>query len=104
MDVCFWCRQAKDETDTTGVPEFFDYDACDRCQSKMDEGITIIQVDIVRNENPAIKDNIYPTGKWVVVKENRILEDFKEWKSLTEVIQTRCMFMNKATWDSYGLS
>lgn len=101
MNVCFWCKRPKDDTD--GVPEYYDYDFCKLCQEKVDKGIVVVQTTETSNGNPPIKSDLYPTGKWVVVTEDRIREVLSGWVGLDDVLKSGHMFMNEDTWKSFKL-
>ena len=76
---CFFCGEDKNEIALLGkLPEdieapknlFLDYVPCDSCKSVMNKGVTIIEVEttpIVENQ-PPIQDNLYPTGRYLVLK------------------------------------
>lgn len=101
MNICFWCKRPTE--DGNGQPEYNDYDFCERCQEKTDQGITTIQVTTEPNGNPPIKDALYPTGKWVVLKDEFVRESLKSWGGLDDVLKTRYMFMNEETWKNSNL-
>lgn len=101
MNICFWCKRPKD--DTEGQPEYFDYEFCELCEKQVDKGIVIIQTVETSNGNPPIKTDLFPTGKWVVVTEDRIREVLKDWVGLDDVLKTGQMFMNEDIWKKFKL-
>ncbi len=101
MNICFWCKKQKDAVN--GEPMYFDYDFCNSCQKQVDKGVVIIQTIETFNGNPPIKTNLYPTGKWVVVTEDRIREVLCNWVGLNDVLKTRHMFVSEETWKKFKL-
>jgi hypothetical protein len=89
INICFWCRRSKDGEE--GSPMYNDYSFCPDCQRLVDNGVAIIQVTSVPNDNPPVRDDIYPTGLWAVVPPEQIEP------------HTGTVFMDIETWKSYGL-
>ena len=79
IPICFFCGEQKNEIALLGelpndaeAPKnlLLDYIPCDSCQSVMDEGVTVIEVDTTPNfdNQPPIQDDLYPTGRYLVLK------------------------------------
>jgi hypothetical protein len=100
MNVCFWCKRG---ISGEGDPEYINYDYCPVCQDKVDQGITTIQVTTEPNDNPPIKDALYPTGKWAVLREEFVKKSLSDWAGLDDVLKTRHMFVNEETWKNLNL-
>ena len=84
MDICFFCGEAK------GIALFgkmkgdaeaprnvlLNYEPCDKCKEAMDQGTTVIEVVTEDNGNMPIKEGIYPTGRWCVMRSEAAQELF----------------------------
>jgi hypothetical protein len=88
MDICFWCKRQKGLGEGDDTPQYYDYDFCEECEQKTNLGTTVIQVVEEPNGNKPIRENIYPTGKWVVLDK----------KTDDDVV-----FINEETWKASGL-
>lgn len=80
---CFFCGEDKgiallgqiDKADSEAPKEcIMDYDPCDKCQERMSLGVTILEVsDQPIDNRPPMKAKgnveVYPLGRWVVLKE-----------------------------------
>ena len=83
IPLCFWCKKPKDEIAVLGkigkrredieAPKnmVIDYEPCPICKGYMDSGFTVIEVDKKPNSQhqAELSENVYPTGRWTVVKE-----------------------------------
>jgi len=85
IPICFWCGKSKDEIALLGhIGDYrkgedfeaprnmvLDYIPCDNCVANMGLGVTVIEASdtpIIPNQ-PEIQEGLYPTGKWVVIKQ-----------------------------------
>ncbi len=100
-DVCFWCNRKKGGDD--GDPVYNDYNFCNNCLVEVRKGITIIQITEKPNGNPPIADDLYPTGKWIVVDADNVKEVLDGSPVLGRVLVTRKMYVNENDWESMGL-
>lgn len=117
IPVCFWCGNPKNEIALMGrvnpskkrgknaedikMPMYslIDYEPCDTCKSYMDQGVTLIAVDTVQTNNlPPIdhKRNLYPTGKFVVIKEDGVKALFAT-DVAEDMIKNKKCFVDNAT-------
>lgn len=83
MTLCFFCGEPKNEiallgrinrTDDEAPKEaVIDYIPCEKCQENMKKGITLVGATTENpNHIPPIQPGIYPTGRWMVVRENLV--------------------------------
>lgn len=86
IPICFWCGKEKNEIALLGhigdgrkgedieAPRnmVLDYDPCMDCKRNMGLGVTVIEVSYVPIQSgmPAIQDDLYPTGRWCVIRED----------------------------------
>lgn len=101
IDVCFWCKRSKDGQD--GTPLYNDYEFCPICTEQSNQGITVIQIVGEKNGNPPISEGLYPTGKWVVVKEELIVQALEGHDMLDNTLSTRRMYIDKETWETLNI-
>ena len=87
MVICAWCKEQNGEIALVGelpgdmeAPKemIIDYEPCDKCKDKWDHGVACIEVDTkpANASQPSIQDNLYPTGRYVVVKSDKLKEVF----------------------------
>lgn len=85
IPVCFWCGKEKNEIALMGhigdgrkgedieAPKnmILDYEPCEVCRKNMGLGVTVMEVSYVpiREGFPPIQNNLYPTGRWCVIRE-----------------------------------
>lgn len=85
IPVCFWCGKEKNEIALMGhigdrrkgedieAPKnmILDYEPCEDCRKNMNLGVTVMEVSYVpiREGFPPIQDDLYPTGRWCVIRE-----------------------------------
>lgn len=105
IPICFFCRETKNEIALLGkinkedseAPRnvLLDYEPCDKCQADMDQGITLIEVtESPKTENqPPIQKGLYPSGRWHVVSENFIKENFQPKSLVDNVLEKRKCFI-----------
>lgn len=107
ISTCFWCGKEKNEVTLMGrlpndakIPSnmIFDYEPCDKCKAIMEKGITLIGTveHPLPDGRPAIQDDDYPTGRWVVVKPEAIRYVIQE-PFATDVINEGIAFMDDDT-------
>ena len=92
IPVCFFCHQDKNEIVLLGhigdkrkhedieAPHraLLDYEPCEECQKKFAEGVVLIEVTTSPEAmNMPIAPDAYPTGRYVVVKPEALVGDFK---------------------------
>lgn len=80
IPICFWCGEERNEIallgrinkEDTEAPHtaFLDYEPCDKCKENMAQGVTLMEASHSPNfeGQPAFQRNIYPTGRWLVLK------------------------------------
>lgn len=92
IPVCFFCGEEKNEVVLLGhigdkrkgedleAPRraILDYTPCENCTKKFSEGVLLIEV----NTSPEfiglpISENVYPTGRFVVIKPDALNGDYK---------------------------
>lgn len=92
MPVCFFCGETKNEIALLGqigdrrkgedfkapMKAVLDYVPCEECQKKFAQGVLLIEV----TSHPEyigmpIAEDAYPTGRYVVVKPEALIGDFK---------------------------
>jgi hypothetical protein len=92
IPVCFFCGKEKNEIALMGqigdrrkgedfeapMKAVLDFVPCEECQKKFAEGVLIIEV----TSSPEyigmpIAENAYPTGRYVVVKPEALVGDYK---------------------------
>ena len=93
IKVCFFCGEDTNEIAFLGklpndeeAPKrtILDYCPCDKCKEKMDEGVTLIEVDYSSPcKYPSIsKDSdgheVFPTGRWCVITKEGAEKIFGE--------------------------
>lgn len=84
IPVCFWCGKEKNEVALMGhvgnekehediempMHSVINYEPCEECQKAMAMGFTVMEA--TRNPNwvtsVPMQQDVYPTGKWVVLK------------------------------------
>lgn len=109
IPICFFCREEKNEIALLGkiggrgkdleAPHkiILDYEPCEECKKKMATGITLIEVTTTpNNENqPEIAQNAYPTGNWLVVKEDYIRNNFQPPELVEKIMTYRKALIEK---------
>lgn len=82
IPVCFFCGKEKNQLilmgrlkDDAEAPKntFFDYEPCEECRKKFDQGILLIGVSETSPDGrPPIAKGAYPTGVYAVLKREAI--------------------------------
>lgn len=109
IPVCFWCGEEKDEIALLGklkgdieaphrmwIPG--DYEPCDSCKSKFEKGIVLIEADTkpIINENQPPYYGAYPTGHYMVIKEEAFKKIFNE-DIYEQASKNKMCFIDKET-------
>lgn len=90
IPVCFFCGEDKQEIMLLGkigaknedleapMRAVYDYEPCDKCKALMAQGITLIGVNNTRAQEgqPPIQKDLYPTGKWCVMRPEAVKRIF----------------------------
>lgn len=111
IPICFFCREEKNEIALLGkiggrgkdleAPHkmILDYEPCEKCKKNMAKGITLIEVTTTPNTDnqPEIAQNAYPTGNWLVVKEDYIRNNFQPPELVEQIMAYRKAFIEKGT-------
>lgn len=111
IPTCFYCGEDKNEVALLGkLPGDkeapmrmwinWDYEPCDECKKKMEQGITFIEVDnkpIICENQISFVENAYPTGRWSVVKEEAVKRVLKGTDILELVLKTRKSLVDRET-------
>lgn len=92
IPVCFFCGKDKNEIALLGqigdrrkgedfeapMKMILDFVPCEDCQNKFAEGVLIIEVtDTPEYIGMPIAENVYPTGRYVVVRPEALNGDYK---------------------------
>ena len=92
IPVCFFCGNEKNEIALLGqigdrrrgedfeapMKMILDFEPCEECQKKFAEGVLLIEVSSTPEYiGMPIAENAYPTGRYVVVKPEALIGDFK---------------------------
>lgn len=111
IPTCFFCGEDKNEVVLLGklpgdkeAPMRMwingDYEPCDECKKKMEQGITFIEVDdkptICENQISFV-ENAYPTGSWCVVKEEAVKRVLEGTDILESVLKSRKSLAERET-------
>ena len=91
IPICFWCGEEKNEIAMLGklkgdieAPRTMwipgDYDPCDSCKDNFEKGIVLFEAEKepVINENQPPFYGAYPTGRYMVIKEEAFKRIFNE--------------------------
>ncbi len=110
MIQCFWCGEASgiaigqklvscDKKWKTNYI-FGGYEPCDKCKENREKGFTVVQAQDkpVNEGQPEIQDGIYPTGVWIVVKNESLVELLGQ-----ETVDLGMCFMDKEMMEKIGL-
>jgi hypothetical protein len=97
ISICAWCGESKGialmgklKNDEEAPKEaIFDLEPCESCQKQMDLGITVAES----------KDGKRPTGRWVVVKEDKISQIIGDEDILEKTLEKRKVFVDSKLMD-----
>lgn len=104
---CFFCGKEKnmvallgriDSADSEAPRNcVIDYEPCEECESKMKQGITLIEVSDapLPDERPEIAPDLYPTGAWAVVSEHFIRNFINDPEMISKVLHYRKTFVQQ---------
>ena len=80
INMCFWCGGDKELILFGRLPQdkeapihiCMDYQPCDKCKEQWTAGVTLIECSNVplRDDQPAMQTNAYPTGRYMVITED----------------------------------
>lgn len=90
--ICFWCREDVGVAMLGKLPDdaeaprkvVLDYEPCEKCQAKMDMGITLIEST----------DGKTPTGNWLVIPEEMFKEMVSDPDILASILKARKAFID----------
>lgn len=113
IPLCFWCREPKDEVAILGrlgkagedieAPRnmVLDYEPCDNCRDQMMAGVTILEVSKspTTEHQAAISDGAYPTGRWVVLREDTAEYMFKDYLETIRDEETKKLLMDSEVFE-----
>lgn len=107
IPVCFWCGEERGEVALLGrigdgrkgedieapMHCIIDYEPCPACLAKMNNGFTVVEATPIPNNttNVPIQDGVYPTGRFVVIKNEAAAKVFGE----DVVAVTKCFLESK---------
>lgn len=97
MSICAWCGETKEivlfgklkNDEEAPRQAVFNLDPCDDCKKQMDKGITLAES----------LDGKTPTGRWVVVLEDKVHLLIKDEEILKETLEKRMCFVDKEIMD-----
>jgi hypothetical protein len=104
MSQCFWCGEMKNEiligrrltpnADKAPRSVVHSYEPCDKCQAGMNQGITLIEAnDHPRDDRQLAMGGAYPTGRWIVVREQALDHIVNDPNLLETIKQHRKTFL-----------
>lgn len=114
IPLCFWCGEGRNEVALLGAAYkgeaphnlLLDYEPCDSCGEKMALGITLVEA----TQRPAFthqrviqEPDVYPTGKWWVMKEDAVKRIFTPGKTVEAMLEKRKAFIDPETAVTLGL-
>ena len=110
IPVCAFCGNRKNEIALLGhigdgrkgedleapMNTVVDYEPCDECKEKWEQGVAIIEVTTTPNSKnqPPIAEGAYPTGAYVVLKEEALNGFHKGDKALMVTEEFQEMLRN----------
>lgn len=113
IPVCFWCGEDKGEIALLGhigdgrkgedfeapMRMVLDYEPCEKCRCNMAAGFTVMEATENPNyvTNMEMQKNVYPTGRFVVLKmeaAERIFGEFQDVRNVTKAFMLPDMFDN----------
>lgn len=103
ISVCFFCEKDKGVAllgklkGDVKAPKrvLMDYQPCDECRKKMSVGTTVIEVVTTDNGLPPIKEGVWPTGRWVVLKKAAAFQIFKSLNPICLLNESVFQIMTK---------
>lgn len=99
LGVCFWCGEQDGTIGLLGYNRgkeaprqaILSLEPCEKCKAGMAQGITLIEATPYAREAgaPALRDGVYPTGRWCVLKEEAVERIFSGAPVLADMKRTR---------------
>jgi len=97
IPICFFCNEERNEVALLGylpgdkqapMHGVIDYEPCHGCQIQMEQGVTLIEVNDYPNHEhqPPMGDRYYPTGRWLVMTEEGILNTINDLEMANGII------------------
>lgn len=104
IPTCFWCGNSKNEVALLGAAFkgeapaklCIGYEPCDECEKNMAKGVTFMEAShkpAHDNQHP-IQPNVYPTSRWVVVKEEAIGRIINNEAMAADIIKSGKAFLD----------
>ena len=110
-EICFWCSAKTGRKVIHGylendakAPEshYRDYKPCGACEGIMSQGVTFVQCSSEPNDNLKLADGSYPTGVWLVMKEDWVRKVFKP-EVAEKIIKDKAVNIPVPLWLKLGL-
>ena len=101
IPICFWCEKDKNAVVLLGnkykgeAPRhiLLDYEPCDECKEMMDLGCVIIEVSETNlKDRPEIQKDVWPTGRWLVMKQEAFDQNFPTSVGVKKVFADRELY------------
>jgi len=112
IPMCFWCGKDKNELVMLGAAYkaeaprsmIMDYIPCEECETKMNQGITLVECTHRQDKFPEIISGAYPTGRWCVVTEDYASRVFQPEAVLKSVLKHRKAFIEPDVMERMGIT
>lgn len=119
IPICFWCGKEKNEIALMGrmgngrkgqdieAPRnlLLDYEPCEGCMQCMNQGFTVMEADSVptfENQPSArTSDDVYPTGRWVVIKMDAARRIFGEWAEASNTELGKAVYVSRMAFNNF---
>jgi hypothetical protein len=109
LGQCFWCGQEDGTVLLLGrlpgdaeAPRHViaSYEPCENCKAGMSYGVTLVEManQPLYDGHKAMAPNAYPTGRWVVVRDETIERLFHPPELVAQVLGHRKAFVDQETW------
>lgn len=106
---CFFCGEDKGVAllgrlkNDAEAPRYIiaDYEPCDKCKAIMEKGITFIEASETPTQPgmPPIQQGTYPTGRFFVIKEDRLDKIINNEDVRKDLCEKRKAFIDTETFD-----
>ena len=114
IPICFFCEQPKGDVVLLGASYkgkapmhmLFDYDPCETCQDKFEQGILFIEVGEkpwTEGQIPLYKNGPYPSGRHWVLKRDAFSDMFPDSDTKTTIMQQGKALIDPDTAKEMGL-
>jgi len=113
VGMCFWCGGDDGCIYLLGANKgreaphraVYTYEPCDKCKANMAMGITLMEIETTapRDGVPPIVEGVWPTGRWVVLKEEVAERTFQPESFKQDVLRQRKAFVPSVDWKKLGL-